>query len=183
MHSPIPAFTQTLSAMAKVLTKAEAHADARKIEHSAFLTARLYPDMFHFTKQVQLTCDFAARAAARLAGADVPSFPDTETTFAELQTRIDKALAYIASFKPDRFADADTRSIILKMRGVDVTLSGTDYLTLYSLPTSIFMPPPPITSCAMAGWSLAKATSWGCSPRRPQGALKSGWHANLPARP
>lgn len=138
MHSPIPAFTQTLSAMAKVLTKAEAHADARKIEHSAFLTARLYPDMFHFTKQVQLTCDFAARAAARLAGADVPSFPDTETTFAELQTRIDKALAYIASFKPDRFADADTRSIILKMRGVDVTLSGTDYLTLYSLPNFYF---------------------------------------------
>lgn len=129
---------RSLKALAAVLTKAEAHADARKIEHSAFLTARLYPDMFNFTKQVQLTCDFAARAAARLAAADVPSFPDTETTFAELQARIDKASAYIASFKADRFADAATRQIIIKMRGADVTMSGTDYLTLYSLPNFYF---------------------------------------------
>lgn len=138
MQTPIPAFVQTLSALSKVLTKAEAHADARKIDHTAFLTARLYPDMFHFTKQVQLTCDFAARAAARLAGADVPSFPDTETSFAELQARLDKALAYVSSFSADRFAGAETRPIIIKMRGADVTLSGTDYLTLYSLPNFYF---------------------------------------------
>lgn len=130
--------TRSLSALAKILTKAEAHADARKIEHSAFLTARLYPDMFAFTKQVQLTCDFAARAAARLAGVDVPSFPDTETTFAELQARIDKAMAYVSSFTAERFVGAETRPIIIKQRGVDVTMSGTEYLTLYSLPNFYF---------------------------------------------
>lgn len=138
MQTPIPAFTKMLTALSKILTKVEIHATTRKIEPTAFLTARLYPDMFNFTKQVQLTCDFAARATARLAGADVPSFPDTETTFEELQARITKARDYIATFTEERFDGAETRQIILKQRGADVSMTGAEYLALYSLPNFYF---------------------------------------------
>ena len=104
---------RTLGALSNILTKAEAHCTARKIDPAALLNFRLFPDMMTFTKQVQLACDFAARSASRLAGDDVPSFPDTETSFAELQARITAAKAHISGYTPDRFADAASRSITL----------------------------------------------------------------------
>ena len=64
----VPVFTHSLTALAEVLKKAEAHADAKKIEHSVFLTARLAPDMFALTRQVQLATDFAKGGSARAAG-------------------------------------------------------------------------------------------------------------------
>ena len=85
MHPHIvPPMDRTLGALSKILAKAEAHCAARNIKPEALLGFRLYPDMFPFTRQVQLACDFAARAAARLAGETPRSFPDTETSFAEL---------------------------------------------------------------------------------------------------
>jgi hypothetical protein len=90
--------------------------------------------MFPFVRQVQLACDFAARAAARLAGEEPKSFPDTEITFAELQDRIRAARGYMAGFEPARYDGAETRAITLKMRGQEVTLSGENFLNLYSLP-------------------------------------------------
>lgn len=130
--------TRMLGALSAILTKAEAHCAAHRIDPTALLTARLYPDMFTFTKQVQLACDFAARAAARLAGADVPGFPDTETTFPELQARIATARAYLAGFGPERFAGAETRVITLKQRSGELVFTGTEFLTLYALPQFYF---------------------------------------------
>ena len=101
MHAHIvPPLDRSLAALSNILTKAEAHCEAKGIKPEALLTFRLFPDMFPFTRQVQLTCDFAARAAARLAGAEPKSFPDTETSFAELQARIAAARDYMASFLP-----------------------------------------------------------------------------------
>jgi hypothetical protein len=131
-------YDRFLGALSKVLAKAETHCTAKKIAPEAMLTFRLFPDMFPLIRQVQLTCDFAARAAARLAGEEPKSFPDTETSFAELQTRIQAARGYVASFTADRYQGAETRAIALKMRGQDVTLSGADYLNLYSLPQFYF---------------------------------------------
>ncbi|MGB8814677.1 MAG: DUF1993 domain-containing protein [Paracoccaceae bacterium] len=134
----IPPMDRTLGALGNILTLAEAQCVARKINPLALTGFRLFPDMLPFTKQVQLACDFAARAAARLSASDVPSFPDVETTFPELLTRIATARAYMASVDQARFAGAATRDITLKMRGADVTMSGLDYLTLYSLPQFYF---------------------------------------------
>ena len=131
-------YDRFLGALSKVLAKAEAHCTAKKIAPEAMLTFRLFPDMFPLIRQVQLTCDFAARAAARLAGEEPKSFPDTETSFAELQVRIQAARGYIAGFGADRYKGAETRAITLKMRGQDVTMSGLDYLNLYSLPQFYF---------------------------------------------
>ncbi|HSG57207.1 MAG TPA: DUF1993 domain-containing protein, partial [Paracoccaceae bacterium] len=80
----------------------------------------------------------AARAAARLAGAELPAFPDTETTFPELHARIATALAYLGGFTENQFADASMRVIELKLRSGDRTLSGLEYLTIYSTPQFYF---------------------------------------------
>lgn len=134
----VPPLTRTLDALAAILTKAEAHCTARKIDPSALLTARLYPDMFPFTRQVQLTCDFSARAGARLTGADVPAFPDVETSFAELTARVQKARDYVLGLKPPAFDGADIRIVTIKMRGQDVAMPGLQYLTVFSLPQVYF---------------------------------------------
>jgi hypothetical protein len=139
MHSHIvPPMDRILAALSAILTKAEAHCEAKGIKPEALLTFRLFPDMFPFTRQVQLTCDFAARAAARLAGAEPKGFPDTETTFAELQTRIAAARDYMASFPVSAHDGAETREVTIKMRGQDVTMPGLEYLTIYSLPQVYF---------------------------------------------
>lgn len=133
-HRSIAVYDRFLANLSRILTKAEAHCTAKGIKPEAMLTFRLYPDMFPFVKQVQLACDFAARAAARLAGEEPKSFPDTETTFAELQDRITAARGYLAGFEPSRYDGAEARSVTLKMRGQDVTMTGENFLNLYSLP-------------------------------------------------
>ncbi len=130
----IPPMDRTLGALSGILAKADAHCAAKTIKPEALLTFRLFPDMLPFTRQVQLACDFAARAAARLAGAEPQNFPDTETTFAELQARITAARAYMATFAASAYDGAETRPVTIKMRGQDVTMPGMAYLTLYSLP-------------------------------------------------
>src|ERR1700738_3637599 len=89
----VPVFLQTLGALSGLLTKAEAHCKARKIEPEVLLGARLYPDMLPLTKQIQLACDFAAKGCARLTHSEVPSTPDTEKTFEELRQRIGQGSA------------------------------------------------------------------------------------------
>ena len=134
----IPPLDRTLGALSTVLTKAEAHATAKNIKPEALLTYRLFPDMLPFTRQVQLACDFAARASARMAGEVPQSFPDTETSFAELQARIAAARAYMATFPAAVYDGAAVREVTIKMRGQDVTMPGLQYLMVYSLPQFYF---------------------------------------------
>ena len=93
-NASIPVFRQMLGSLKDVLAKTEAHATARKIEPDALLQARLFPDMFPLARQVLIACDFAKGVAARLAGVEVPSFPDAERPgFADLNERISTVLA------------------------------------------------------------------------------------------
>lgn len=135
MHAfSVAAMDRSLGALSNILTKAEAHCTARAIKPEALLNFRLFPDMFTLTKQVQLACDFAARAAARLTGSDPRSFPDTETSFAELQARIAAARAYMAEFDKAQFIGAETRTITIKLRDGEMVMSGLDFLSSYALP-------------------------------------------------
>ena len=139
MHDSIlPPIDRALNALSGILAKAEAHVADRNIKPEALLAFRLFPDMFDFTRQVQLTCDFSARAAARLSGSDVPSFPDTETSFEELRGRVSRARAYVLSVPTEAFAEAATHPVTIKMRGQDVTMPGQQYWTLYCLPQIYF---------------------------------------------
>ena len=76
----IPGFIKTLSNLSKLLDKAAAHAEARKIDPAVFLSARLSPDMFALPRQVQIATDGVKGCAARLAGVESPAFPDTEAS-------------------------------------------------------------------------------------------------------
>ena len=76
-----PRFANTLRNLSAILDKAQAHCEAKKIDPTVLITARLYPDMFAFARQIQIACDTAKGAVARLAGAEVPKHDDTEATF------------------------------------------------------------------------------------------------------
>ena len=134
----VAVFDRFLAALSSVLDKASAHCEAKNIKPEVILTARLFPDMFPLTRQVQLACDFAARGTARLAGQEPKAFPDHETTFAELQDRIRAARGYMAGFQPADFAHADTREIRFKAGGHDLVLPGDEFLSFYSLPQFFF---------------------------------------------
>lgn len=139
MHrQSVAVFDRFLSALSGILIKAEAQCAAKKYKPEVILADRLFPDMFSFTRQVQIACDFAARAAARLSGNEPKSFADTETTFAELRDRISTVRGYMASFPAEDYAKATDRQITFKAGGSDMTLSGQDYLSFYALPQFFF---------------------------------------------
>jgi len=94
--------------------------------------------MFNLTRQVQLATDFAKAAPARLAGVEVPSFPDVETTLPELKARIGKIQALLAAYKPEQFEGADTRELTIKTGGQDVTMTGREYLLHVAFPNFYF---------------------------------------------
>lgn len=134
LNRPTAAYDRFLGSLSSLLKKAEAQAEAKGYKPETLIQFRLFPDMFPLVKQVQLTCDFAARAAARLAGAEPKSFPDTETSFAELQARIAAAREYLASFADADYAGWQERQITLKVGGQDMTFGGDQFLMGYSLP-------------------------------------------------
>jgi len=96
-NASIPTFEIGLNALSAILDKAEAYAEAKRIDPTVLLTAGLFPDMFAFTRQVQSACDQAKNGGARLAGIDPPKYEDNEKTITELKARIAK-LAILRSW-------------------------------------------------------------------------------------
>lgn len=134
----VPVFIHFLNGLAAFIRKAEAHVQEKKLDPEAFLKARLFPDMFTFTRQVQIATDNAKGAGARLAGVAVPSFADEEKTFDELHDRIRKTVDFLRSLKKEQFADAASRKITLKLGGQDVEFTGAEYLSRQALPNFYF---------------------------------------------
>jgi hypothetical protein len=134
----VPVFVRTLGNLKGILQKAAVHAHEKKFEESALLTARLYPDMLAFTRQVQIATDFARGTAARLAGRDPPSFEDKEQTFAELVARVERTIEYVRTLGPADIDGSEAREIVRPIRGEPKKFSGIDYLLLYALPNFYF---------------------------------------------
>ena len=134
----VPPMRHMLKSLSALLSKAESHCEARKIDPAALLGARLYPDMFPFTRQIQIASDSAKGPAARLAGVEIPKFEDNETTFAELHARLDKTVAFLDTLKPEQFEGAESRKIVLPLRERTLEFSGADYLTLHASPNFLF---------------------------------------------
>lgn len=135
----VSVFQQMLGSLKDVLAKAEAHATAKKIDPQALLGARLAPDMFPLTRQVQIACDFAKGVCGRLAQAELPVHEDNEQSFAELQARIDKVLAFIGALPAAAFDGAERREIVIRPgTPKERRFSGQDYLLHYGLPQFFF---------------------------------------------
>lgn len=110
----VPVFKQMLNATSGILTKAEAHATAKKIDAAVLLQSRLYPDMFPLLQQVQISADFARGVSARLAGVEVPAVDGAQTSFADLQTLINTTLAFLDTLTPAQIDGQENREIILR---------------------------------------------------------------------
>lgn len=137
-QASVPVFQRMLKNLSGLLTKAEAHAAERKIDPAVMLGARLALDMWPLTRQVQVACDFGKNCAARLAGVEPLKFEDTETTFAELQQRIQRAQGYIAAFKAEQIDGSEQRPVTFKMGPNMVTITGQVYLLNFAMPNFYF---------------------------------------------
>jgi uncharacterized protein len=134
----IPVLVHNLQALSKVLSKAETHCDDRKIDKSVLLGMRLAPDMFNFTRQVQLVTDFSKGCGARLTGATPPSYADDETTFEGLRARLAKCATYLEGLGKAAFDGAETREVTVKAAGRELTMPGHVYLNSFVLPNVYF---------------------------------------------
>lgn len=134
----IPTFQRGFAVLSKLLDKAEAFAEEKKIKPDILVNARLSPDMLSLAGQIQRLSDTAKGAASRLTGTDAPSFPDDETTLADLRARIDKTTTYLASVPEAAFEGAAERTVVLKTRGGETTFTGKDYLLTFAIPNFYF---------------------------------------------
>lgn len=137
-EASVPVFISMLSGMSHVLNKAEANARERKIDEQVFTNSRHSPDMLPLKNQVYIATDMAKGCASRLAGRDVPSWPDTETTFEELQARIKKCIDYLGTFSPEEFEGSEDKTVSLKIGGNDMTFPGRAYLFAFVFPNFFF---------------------------------------------
>ncbi|MBC3916876.1 DUF1993 domain-containing protein [Undibacterium sp. CY18W] len=135
----VPVINQMLDSLSDVLKKAEDHATAKNIPAENYLQARLFPDMLALVRQVQIAADFAKGVTGRLAQAELPAYEDTETSFADLQARIAKTKAFIATLDAAQFEGSEGRNIVLRPgTPKEQTFSGQAYLLNYGLPQFFF---------------------------------------------
>ncbi|MBK6675161.1 MAG: DUF1993 domain-containing protein [Proteobacteria bacterium] len=143
MHNAsVGVYLKILGNLNIMLEKAEKWTAERKIDPNAILQARLAPDMFTFTRQVQIATDMAKGTAGRLAGEEPPRYEDNEASFAELRARVAKTIAYLQSLKADAFTGGETRTITLKLgppgNQREMNFQGLDYLLGFGTPNVYF---------------------------------------------
>lgn len=138
MHVPLAALRRQLTALRGMLDKAEAFAQAKSVDPAVMLGLRLAPDMFPFSRQVQVAADHARLPLARLQGREPERWPDDEATFEELRARIDRTLAALDQVPEGAFEGAEAREVTLRLRSGERRLSGEDYLWGFALPNFYF---------------------------------------------
>ena len=161
----VPTLTRALDQLRQILAKGAAHAEAQGWDPAVLLGMRLAPDMFPLTRQVQIATDIAKNAAARLTGTQAPVFEDNETTFAELEARVLRAVVYLRSVPAEAFAGAETRAITVPTRARgDLHFVGSAYLFGFVLPNVYFHSTTTYALLRHAGVPLGKADYIGPPP-------------------
>jgi uncharacterized protein len=137
-QASVPRFVNILGNLANILDKAQAHADARKLDPATLSGDRLFPDMLPLTKQVQIACDTAKGLVARLAGMDIPVHEDTEHTFSDLKARIAKTVAFIQSVEPARIDGTEDKDIVTRRGDKETHYKGMQFLLGHAIPNIYF---------------------------------------------
>ena len=137
-QASVPVFIRGLENLSAILHKAVAHAEAKKIDPSVLVNARLYPDMLPLSRQVQIASDNSKGPAARLAGVERPVYEDTEVTFDELQARIAKTIAFLKTLTPAQVDGSEERDITVQFPGREMHFKGLPYLLGFALPNFFF---------------------------------------------
>ncbi|WP_283151201.1 DUF1993 domain-containing protein [Silvimonas soli] len=134
----IPVFQRGLRVLSSYLDKALAHAQATGLPPEMLVHARLATDMLPLAGQIQRASDTSKNAIGRLAGVEVPRFIDCENSFAELQTRIQKTLAFFDSIAPEQMEGTEATEVTLDFSTIKTTFSGDEYLVTFVLPNFFF---------------------------------------------
>ena len=133
-----PRFAHALRNLSAILDKAQAHTEAKKLDPAVPGSLRLIADMFPLARQVQIACDTAKGAVARLAGVEIPKFEDNESTIPELQARIAKTLAFVESVPATQLDGSEERDVVLQMRAGEQRFKGLQYLMGHACPNFYF---------------------------------------------
>lgn len=135
----IPVFKQMMGTLSIILDKAARHARSNNIAPETLLRARLFPDMYDLIRQVQMASDFAKAVSARLADLEVPSYPDNETNFQELQRRVDKTIQFLSNIPRERVDGSEEREIVVRAGTPrEKTYIALPYLLHHGLPQFFF---------------------------------------------
>lgn len=126
-----------LGSLDACLEKATLDATARKFDVDVLLQSRLAPDMFPLVRQIQAVCDQAKYAVGRTTGREIPSHPDTETTVAQLRTRIAVVQTYLNDFSEHDFATVAERTVTTP-RWEGKHMKAPDYFVQHALPNFFF---------------------------------------------
>ena len=134
----VPVLLRGLTNLSAILDKALAHAETKKFDAAVLAQSRIFPDMHTLARQVQIACDTAKGAAARLAGVDVPKHEDSEVTLADLKVRIAKTIDFLKTVAPAQLQGSETRNIEIKFPNGSWTFTGLNYLNGFVLPNFYF---------------------------------------------
>lgn len=137
-QASVPPMIHSLSNLRVILKKADAFVEAKKIDPSVLINARLYPDMLPLSRQVQIAADIAKRGICRLAEVESPKYEDNESTFPELMARLDKTIALLETFKPEQIDGTEDKTINLPMHDKTLTFKGLSFLLNYVMPNVYF---------------------------------------------
>jgi uncharacterized protein len=137
-QASVPRFVNILGNLSKILDKAQAHVDAKKIDAAALPNYRLFPDMLPMTTQVQIACDSAKGVVARLAGVDIPVFEDNEKTLADLSARIAKTIAFIQGVPAAKIDGTEDKQILIKRGDKETRYTGIQFLLGHAVPNFYF---------------------------------------------
>ncbi len=134
----VDVFASALSNLSAILEKAAADAAGRNFDPAVLLGARLAPDMFPLTRQVQIACDLAKNSLGRLVGRDPPRFEDTETSIGELRARIARTIDYLQSLPASALEGAETREIVVPAGSRKLKFQGLEFLQRWAIPNVLF---------------------------------------------
>jgi uncharacterized protein len=127
-----------LNNLSRILDKGVAYAEAKKFDSTVLVNARLAPDMFPLSRQVQVACDMVKNGTARLAGQEAPKFEDTEKTVDELKARIAKTIDFVQSVPASAFEGSEDRDIRIPVRNDTIEMKGLAYVRNWILPNFYF---------------------------------------------
>ncbi len=137
-QASVPRFVNILGNLSGILDKAQAFAEARKVDDTVLTAYRLYPDMLPMTKQVQIACDAAKGVVARLAGVEIPVHEDNEKTFADLKARVARTIAFIQTVTPAQIDGTEEKEIVIKRGEKEARYTGMQYLLGHAVPNFYF---------------------------------------------
>jgi hypothetical protein len=136
-QASVPVYIKLLNGLAGCLKKTAVHYADNKYDEATLLSYRLYPDMFHFAKQVQETTN-QARSVVRLAGQEPPKVEENEKSLAELIARVEQTVAFMKTLKPEQIDGSEEKTVTLTRRDVSVDYTGMSFLLTRALPNFHF---------------------------------------------